>query len=566
MDNDSDKDDIGQCSGTREKVEKAYNELLSALGEGGRNGTDGNAYGQLFQAFDNEKDAYLHSNPSEGVAYVSVIYRRLIGEARSRGLRQIAADLLADYSNFLMESGQLKDASFYMEKTVAMSRKLAADNPDLHSGELARNLVFRANIYLLTKRDEMGERDLEEALGILEFQFKKFKDADCEKSMAIVLSNLAALYGEHEKFEKCARCAAESVELFRRFSENDPSSFRADLYRGLHCLAFAHMAMGRFEEAETEESEALSIAEQYATDQEIAMSSGLLASIHNKQGKYELAEDEYCEALSCLRPLTEKLGEAIKPLLVSFLRGYSKTLKRLGREQESRKALEESEALTNIPRNISKEIADGENDACEARFYRISLTNDDDRPLFSKPSMEKIADLSKAIEALKEDEETRSYAKSIESAFLDTEFGKCLKTEPVKPSRLVITKDFKIILPDDGKTIKLERQQLALYLFFLKRVPRGYSWDEMTEDVIASYCELFNKNEVRGNQPVQNGVAGYFLRGDKGGFAIVVSRIKHRFCEILGPRYAAYYAISRDKDGVYRIHLPADLLTIEAEI
>ena len=134
-----------------------------------------------------------------------------------------------------------------------------------------------------------------------------------------------------------------------------------------------------------------------------------------------------------------------------------------------------------------------------------------------------------------------------------------------KISRLIITKDYRIILPDyDNMEIKMDPMQKSIYLLFLKH-PEGIIFKDLPDyrpELLAIYKEIkagfFSKSSEKSVETVTN--------PNKNSMNVYCSRILSVFISLFDQRLAKYYYIDGTRTGLKRIALPRNLVDWETTI
>ncbi|MCQ2280587.1 MAG: hypothetical protein MJZ49_07285 [Bacteroidales bacterium] len=136
---------------------------------------------------------------------------------------------------------------------------------------------------------------------------------------------------------------------------------------------------------------------------------------------------------------------------------------------------------------------------------------------------------------------------------------KSLFYDPVKPSRLRITADNRILLPDyQNMEIKMGPLPKAVFFFFLRH-PEGIIFKHLVnhrEELLELYCQTSGREvdaEMRGSiqsltDPLSNSI------NEK------CSRIREAFLKELEERLATPYVVTGDKATPKRIKLPRELV------
>ena len=131
-----------------------------------------------------------------------------------------------------------------------------------------------------------------------------------------------------------------------------------------------------------------------------------------------------------------------------------------------------------------------------------------------------------------------------------------------KISRLIITKDYRIIIPDyHNMEIEMDPMQKSIYLLFLKH-PEGIIFKDLPDyrpELLAIYKEIkagfFSKSSEKSVETVTN--------PNKNSMNVYCSRILRDFVSCFDKRLAKYYYIDGTRTGRKRIALPRNLVEWE---
>jgi len=135
----------------------------------------------------------------------------------------------------------------------------------------------------------------------------------------------------------------------------------------------------------------------------------------------------------------------------------------------------------------------------------------------------------------------------------------------VKISRLIITKDYRIILPDyENKEVKMDPMQKSIYLLFLKH-PEGIIFKDLPDyrsELLTIYKDIkagfFSKSSMKSVENVTN--------PDENNMNVYCSRILKDFVTCFDKRLAKYYYIDGTRTGRKKIALPRDLVEWEVNV
>ena len=134
--------------------------------------------------------------------------------------------------------------------------------------------------------------------------------------------------------------------------------------------------------------------------------------------------------------------------------------------------------------------------------------------------------------------------------------------EAVEPepelSRIEITTDYRILLPDLHKEIALKPITKAVFLLFLRH-PKGINFkelDEYRDELTALYCAVTDRIDQRAINKTISAICSPLSNA----IHEKCSRIRESITASLGPKLAASYCISGSKGESKRILIPEDLI------
>lgn len=133
------------------------------------------------------------------------------------------------------------------------------------------------------------------------------------------------------------------------------------------------------------------------------------------------------------------------------------------------------------------------------------------------------------------------------------------KTE--KPSRLHITSNGRILLPDYDKEIELTPLQKTVFIFFLLR-DEGILFKDLPKyrkDLLDIYSKISNRTSLETIQKSVNDLVNPYSNS----MSEKCSRIREAFMKSLDKRLAEHYCISGGRNGLKRI--PLDRMLVEFE-
>lgn len=130
------------------------------------------------------------------------------------------------------------------------------------------------------------------------------------------------------------------------------------------------------------------------------------------------------------------------------------------------------------------------------------------------------------------------------------------------PGRLVVGRNGMLSLPDYGDVmIYLNPIERTLYALIL-RYDNGISADDIWK-YYDELCEIYRKQTVYENPDQIEAAVDALCDDDRATLQTNVSRIKRKLVEKIGKIAADQYAIVRGRDGLYRIAIPRNMITIQ---
>ena len=129
------------------------------------------------------------------------------------------------------------------------------------------------------------------------------------------------------------------------------------------------------------------------------------------------------------------------------------------------------------------------------------------------------------------------------------------------PKRIIYRHRSDLILPTEGNvSIKFTPMERTIYLFFLKH-PEGVIVEEMWEHY-DELCELYSEESIYNDVSTNENAVDSLCEDDRNTFYTNLSRIKRKLVDKIGKRAAKAFAITKDQDRRYRIHIPIDKVLI----
>lgn len=172
-----------------------------------------------------------------------------------------------------------------------------------------------------------------------------------------------------------------------------------------------------------------------------------------------------------------------------------------------------------------------------------------------------------AMEQLMLDDDTRALVLAVKDLLKDLR-ARGLNDDAIDalirrdgPGRIVLDRNGILTLPDYGNvTIYLNPIERTLYTLLL-RYDKGISADDiwMYYDEL---CDIYRKQTVYDDPDQIEAAVDALCDDDRATLQTNISRIKRKLVEKVGKIAADQYAIVRGRDGVYRIAVSRDLVTL----
>lgn len=187
-------------------------------------------------------------------------------------------------------------------------------------------------------------------------------------------------------------------------------------------------------------------------------------------------------------------------------------------------------------------------------FIQPKFTNNE----FDEETLDKIEEMKSLVRYFIDSKQVFLLAPFLE------ELSQIINNKDLKPSRLKITKDFRIILLDyNNLEINIRHLSKALYLVFLHNY-KSIDLQELKEhrEIFSQfYKEISYKNNI---DELEFSVDGVLTSNDK--VYQHISRIKSAFCTKISPALAKLYYIGGKKNERKRIPLDRKLVIWENEV
>ena len=130
-----------------------------------------------------------------------------------------------------------------------------------------------------------------------------------------------------------------------------------------------------------------------------------------------------------------------------------------------------------------------------------------------------------------------------------------------RPSRIQVSKDYRILLPDYGLEIRLAPLTKAIYLLFLKH-PEGIRLKELADhenELYALYHRITNRLDILKQRRTVRGIVEPFSNE----INIHVSRIRQAFMTQFSEKLSSYYVIGGEAGEAKQVRLPREYVTWE---
>ena len=261
-----------------------------------------------------------------------------------------APEILFEYARYCQNQNMFKQADGLYTETLALFRKLAAENPAAYTPNVAVTLNNLGALHWNTCEYVKAEKEYTEALGIRR-KLASENPAAYAPDVAMTLNNLAMLHDVNDKYETAEKEYTEALGLYRQLADENPAAYVPYVATTLNNLGLLHWKTIKYAKAEEEYTESLVIRRKLAAENpaaympDVAQTLSNLAGLHwsTKQAK---AEEEVTEALEIYRKLAAENPAAYTPDVAMTLNNLA-ALHRSTNEYAKAKE-EHTEALTLI--------------------------------------------------------------------------------------------------------------------------------------------------------------------------------------------------------------------------
>ena len=287
----------------------------------------------------------------EATSEAVVVYRKLAEHNTDAFLPGLSSTL--NYlSVVLSRLGRREQALTAATEAVDIRRILATERPGSFSSSLASALTNLGIMFSKLSRQEEALKATTEAVTIWWTLSKERPDAILPE-LAAALTNQGNDLSSLGKREEALEASKEAVGIYRELVKRIPNAFLTNLARALTNLGIRISELGRHEEALEATTEAVDILRVLSKDRPEPFRHDLGLSLVNQGmnqtilGMGEEALEATTEAVAIFRKLAEDESDAFLPDLARSLRVLDRLLRKLGRQREARRCLEEAiQALT----------------------------------------------------------------------------------------------------------------------------------------------------------------------------------------------------------------------------
>lgn len=275
---------------------------------------------------------------------VSAQASKMLEEEPSERTRKLQAWALSELSVALSERGQAGEALATAEEAVELRRQLVAENREENVKELAGALNNLSN-----RLDEIGDPGALDAIQeCLALRRELGEESARDRAeIAVVLNNLAGVFGKLGEKEKALEAVVEAADHYRALADADPK-YLPDLAMAQNNRSIILGDLGRIPEAVEAAEEATSHYRKLARADPARHIRGLTVALNNLStvlpdlGRESEALEAVEEAIGYLRTLVEKDPEPHLAELSGTLNNLSNRLDALGRWGEALAAIEEA--------------------------------------------------------------------------------------------------------------------------------------------------------------------------------------------------------------------------------
>lgn len=191
---------------------------------------------------------------------------------------------------------RLRDSEDMLKGSLAISERLAAENPQAYEPALATSFNDLAVLYASTQRLKESEELYKKSLAIFEGHAEEIPQM-YEQALAGAYFGLAQLYGRTQRLRECEELSKKSLAILERLAKENPQAYEPALAETYNYLALLYAGTQRLKESEELLKKSLAIRERLAKENPLAYEPDLAESYNN---------------LACLYGATERIKECIE--------------------------------------------------------------------------------------------------------------------------------------------------------------------------------------------------------------------------------------------------------------
>ncbi|KAF7976945.1 hypothetical protein HWV62_5373, partial [Athelia sp. TMB] len=253
-------------------------------------------------------------------------------------------------ANRFSNVGRVGEALTAVQEALVLLRPLAAEQPAVFNGNLAKSFINMSMYLSSLGRSEEALRADQEALVLLR-PLAAEKPAVFNGDLALSLMNMSLDLSSFGRSEEALTAVQEALVLFRPLAAEQPAVFNGNLALTLMNMSMYLSSLGRSEEALRADQEALVLLRPLAAEQPAVFNGNLALSLLNMSsdlssfGRSEEALTAVQEALVLLRPLAAEQPAVFNGNLALSLLNMSSDLSSFGRSEEALTAVQEALVL-----------------------------------------------------------------------------------------------------------------------------------------------------------------------------------------------------------------------------
>ena len=320
-------------------------------------------------------------------------YEQAVELSRNNLSKVELADLLFDYSNFLLDNNQFPRGKAIIEECVSIRLELYHTDPQAYEPDLADSYINLAILYSRTRQFSESEELFKSALSIRK-RLAKENPLLYEPGLADSYNNVAILYWKTQRLRESEEMYKSALSICERLTKKNPQAYEPKLANSYNCLAILYSKTQRLKESEDMYKSALAIRKRLAKENpllyepDLAGSYNNLANLYSDTQRLREGEEMYKSALSVYERLTKKNSQAYEPDLAGLYYNlailYSDT-------QRLRESEEMYKSALSIRERLAKENPQAYEPSLASSYNGMAILDSDTQRLRESEDMFKSA-------------------------------------------------------------------------------------------------------------------------------------------------------------------------------